>query len=346
MGFFEELWKLAPPWLKRTEDPAESDSWTWFSALGVVLDAAREKVFLLRRQMLVPTATGEALDQAGADWRLPRFAGESDEAYRPRLIGATDFYLLSGTIPGMLMVLESLGYPDAEVYPLYKEKYKFRFLDGSFGLADGVTLEPLVSDARLNYLGKWSQLLVKLNIGDQPFMSEQYSLLLKQLNRVKPPEGKIYAVMFDVAAATRILYHTSGHTTASIRSMTSVDPEILFHRRPLDGTWFLKGRQDTLLTVTLAAATSLLDQKKAYRVLDGGRILDGGGQRYHLDGRWRLNAGIALGEMLVVLDGSIALGEGLLLDGSWQLDEYDVPRHGLTCTTWAGGKLTERRVLN
>lgn len=346
MGFGEELWKLTPPFLKRAARKEDSDTWVWLSTLSAVFDRAREKVFLVRRQALVPTASGPALDWHGRDWKMPRFPGETDEAYRERLKNAPEFYLRSGTKRGLRAVLEALGYPDAEIYPLYKEKYKFRFLDESWGLGDGLTLEPVVPDARLDYLGKWSQLAIKLNIGDQPFTSDQHDILMKHLDMVRPPEGRIYAVMFSVVAETRIFYHVSGKLAATLEAMTSTEEAVLNRKRVLDGSWQLGSRQRSLIHATIETETRPLQEKPVYHTLaEGMWYLDGGGPRYQLDGRWALSAPITLGDTIIRLDGQHTLVEGLKLDASWVLDQYAEPRHKCSITEWKDGQLTERRWL-
>lgn len=346
MGFIDELWKLTPPFLKRAAKKEDSDTWIWHGALGAIFDQAREKVFLVRRQALIPTASGQALDWHGRDWIMPRFPGEINESYHERLKQAPDFYLRSGTKGGIRAVLDALGYPDAEIYPLYKEKYKFRFLDESWGLGDGLTLEPLVPDARLEYLGKWSQLAIKLNIGDQPFTSDQYGALIKHLDMVRPPEGKIYAVMFGVVAETSILYHTLGKLTVTLEAMTSTEETVLDRKKVLDGSWELGSRQRSLISGSVTSETKPLQEKLVYHSLaEGMWYLDGGGSRYRLDGRWALAGLVALGDTIIRLDGQHVLVEGLKLDGSWVLDQYTEPRHKCSITEWKDGQLTERRWL-
>lgn len=344
MAFNEELWKLVPPFLKRVALKEDSDTWKWLSALDVIYDQAREKVFLVRRQALIPTASGPGLDWHGRDWKMPRFPGETDEAYRERLKNASEFYLRSGTKGGIRAVLEALGYPEAEIYPLYKEKYKFRFLDESWNLGSGLTLEPVEPDARLDYLGKWSQLAIKLDIGDQPFTSDQHDVLTKHLDMVKPPEGRIYAVMFSVVAETTITYYNLGKLRVTLEAMTSAEAAVLDRKKALDGSWALGSRQQSFIKATSRAETRPLEERQVYHDLSEGMwYLDGGGPRYQLDGRWALAGLIALGDTIIRMDGQHVLVEGLKLNGSWALDQYADPRHKCSITEWRDGQLTERR---
>ena len=206
MKFAEELWRIAPPFLKRTLVREDSDLWIYLQTLAGMFDQARLKVFEARRQALVPTASGVGLDRHGEERKTPRYPGEEDESYRQRLLTYQERHLRSGTKRGMLTAMRIMGYPDAVIYPLYKEKYKFSFLDGNRTFDGTTSLEPIDPEAKLEYLGKWSQLLISLTLDDQPFTKEQSDLLLKVLNELKPPEGKIYALLLSISVSSFIRY--------------------------------------------------------------------------------------------------------------------------------------------
>lgn len=120
MKFADYLWYLAHRPLKMTTKD-ESEVYRLFTVFGKILDEAKEKIFLVRRQALIGTATGKALDKHGNDRQLKRFAGESDEQYRKRLLAKYENAKAAGTYRGIVNLLKSLGYENAEVKPLYLE---------------------------------------------------------------------------------------------------------------------------------------------------------------------------------------------------------------------------------
>jgi len=195
MGFTQELWKLLPPFLRpggrseKEKENQQSDMYIFLKVMGDILDEARQKVFYVRRQALVPTSKGNALDEHGRDRQMPRFAGEPDEDYRLRLENAPEFYLMAGTRTGIMNTMKSLGYPDGEFYPLYKEKY--------------------VEDPRPEYLGKWSQFVLRLTSPvDRIYSPSRHRILIENINKVKPPEGRLYAV--EITARPRTMNTYSG----------------------------------------------------------------------------------------------------------------------------------------
>ncbi|WP_027364028.1 hypothetical protein [Desulfotruncus alcoholivorax] len=200
MNFTEYLYSLAHVIFKRKSKPEDTDIYKLASALGPGLDDLQESIFLLREQSLVTTTTGAALDLLGKDRKMPRYRGESDEEYRLRLLAAVEIYSETGTKPGMEKILTLLGYLDSEVYPLYLEKYKWRFLDSNTSLDGGITLEALDPTARLDYLNRWAEFLVKINLGEGSFMETQYLVTKQMINKVKPSESKIYALQFTLTA--------------------------------------------------------------------------------------------------------------------------------------------------
>lgn len=221
MGFRDDLWKITPPFLKRTLVKEESDIWIWLTVLGLTFDKAREKVYLVRRQALVPTAVGKALDAHGDERRLPRFPGENDESYRSRLLNFQEYYLYSGTKRGIISALKANGYPDAIFYPLYKEKY--------------------VANPNPDYLGKWSQFIIKITIPEEKvFLANNLKALGLVINDVRPPESKLYAFVLYVAAT---------HTNANSFDFKLTTNKYWF----LDGAYLLDG------TKTLGAEVTIYD---------------------------------------------------------------------------------------
>lgn len=253
MSFADYLYDLAHVIFKRTAKPNDSDLYKLTRALGPNFDDLQEAMFLLREISMVATATGKALDLHGKDRKMPRYRGETDDEYRLRLLSAMDIYTMAGTEPGMKMVLATLGYRNSEIYPLYKEKYKWRFLNTTTPLDGSITLEPTEPDAKLEYLGRWAEFIVKLNIGDASFTETQYQIVRSMINKVKPSEGKLYALQLMTAAATWFALVSRVSLVVSGRFGGEVSPHVRFlnGRRTLssdplplllDGTGWLDGR--------------------------------------------------------------------------------------------------------
>lgn len=117
MNFHEFMWKLAHEPLKKSSNQ-KNDISKLLHAFGEVLEDTKDNIFLIRRQGLLMTATGKALDAHGGE-RFPRYNGESDEQYRNRLLARKELARKAGTVEGMLLTLQSLGYSDAEIHPFY-----------------------------------------------------------------------------------------------------------------------------------------------------------------------------------------------------------------------------------
>ena len=120
MKFVDYLWFLAHGVLKRTRKE-ESDVYKLFDAAGNILDTAKTNIFLVRRQGLIATASGNALDNHGRGRKLPRYAGETDDQYRKRLLSKREISEKAGTVEGIILALRSLGFNRAELEPLYLE---------------------------------------------------------------------------------------------------------------------------------------------------------------------------------------------------------------------------------
>ena len=118
MTFGEYLWGLLTSALRRS---ADGDLRKWVDAWGAQLDLAKAAIFKLRRSWLIATAQGQALDVIGQGRKLPRYPGETDDDYRLRLSAAWEIYRRGGTIPGMPEALRLIGYPEADIYELYKD---------------------------------------------------------------------------------------------------------------------------------------------------------------------------------------------------------------------------------
>jgi|UPI0006B6950B hypothetical protein len=120
MNFLEYLWYLAHKPL-RVKEESKSDVYKFFKPFAKILDKAKEKIFLVRRQALIGTASGKALDKHGEGRKIKRFPDEDDEAFRRRILAKPKIAKLAGTYNGIVETIKSLGYEDVEIIPLYKE---------------------------------------------------------------------------------------------------------------------------------------------------------------------------------------------------------------------------------
>lgn len=118
MNFHEFMWKLAHEPFKKTSNQ-NNDISKLLHAFGEVLEDTKNNIFLIRRQGLLMTATGKALDAHGGK-RFPRYSSESDTRYQNRLLNRKEQAMKAGTVEGMLLTLQSLGYPNAEINPFYE----------------------------------------------------------------------------------------------------------------------------------------------------------------------------------------------------------------------------------
>lgn len=108
-NFGDYLWFLAPAFMKRarTED---GDNYKLFRAVGKIADNLKLSILNIRRQAIITTSTGKALDMHGKDRNIKRYANESDESYRKRLQQKRLVVQYAGTIKGILAAVNTLGY--------------------------------------------------------------------------------------------------------------------------------------------------------------------------------------------------------------------------------------------
>lgn len=211
--FADDLFAWAHGIFKKLPRKADMDITKLTGVIGGMLDDAKQAAFRVRELKFIMTSEGRALDLHGVDRKMPRLAGESDESYRKRLLAAYDLYREGGTQPGMKRVLESLGYPAAEIYPLYREKYKFHLHDGQL-LMDGTQAMTAKEDgANVDYLSKWSQFIVYLNASDEALLQRDRDRLLHMINKAKPIESKLYAFIFSFAAVADYTLRNAGESS-------------------------------------------------------------------------------------------------------------------------------------
>lgn len=184
--FADDLFAWAHGIFKKLPRKQDMDIHKLAVAIGSMLDDAKLAIFRPREIRYILTSSGRALDLHGVDRKLPRLAGETDADYRLRLLTAYDIYRMGGTEIGMKSVLAGLGYADATLYPLWREKYKW---------SDDPTPIPLTPDANPEYLGKWSQFVISLNVTDREVTATQRAIFRDTVNRAKPVESKLFRLL-------------------------------------------------------------------------------------------------------------------------------------------------------
>jgi hypothetical protein len=185
MGFAEYFYYLLHRIFKRGVLQQDNDADKLTRALGPNYDAAQEAIFLVREQALVATATGAALDALGKERGLPRHRDEPDEYYRRRLLSAYSLYQAAGTIPGIKNVLRILGYPNAEIYELYKDGVTQPFHNGQYRY-----------DGTIQHQGgrRWAEFKIITDIEEgRTYTAADVRVLVDAINKVKPAHTKLAA---------------------------------------------------------------------------------------------------------------------------------------------------------
>lgn len=153
-----------------------SDADKLTQALGPEYAAAQESIYLLREQAKVLTATGKGLDMCGKDRKMPRFAGEKDEAYQRRLLKAYSYYQSIGRISTTESALRALGYEDVTIYPFYP-------------------IDPT----------RWSQFYLVFNLPAGGTLNEtDWLVIYKTINKMKPSHERLGSIDVTVAAGETV----------------------------------------------------------------------------------------------------------------------------------------------
>lgn len=136
-------WIELPVWLRRPESvPASEHQLSLFArAVGAAFNGVRDLVNKLRRQWLAALATGRFLDEHGADRALYRRAGETDAAFRARVVLGLRAKKPGETKAGMGVALDTLGLTNHAIEELYRlavedpankrwDEFEIRYPDG------------------------------------------------------------------------------------------------------------------------------------------------------------------------------------------------------------------------
>ncbi len=93
----------------------------FFTVVGAELDELKDTIFEVREQSNILTASNKYLDLHGKDRDMYRYINEDDETYRNRLLTKFEISKKAGTLRGLELVLNSMGYTEAEIKGLFAE---------------------------------------------------------------------------------------------------------------------------------------------------------------------------------------------------------------------------------
>lgn len=93
--------------------------YTLCKVIGKQFDDCKDAIFKVMESASILTCDGDLLDEHGKDRDMPRFTNESDESYRRRLLSKARVAELAGTNEGIKEILDSLGYDQSYIEPLY-----------------------------------------------------------------------------------------------------------------------------------------------------------------------------------------------------------------------------------
>jgi len=311
-----------------------SDADKLAQALGPNYDEAMDAMYKMLEQTLVATAAGKALDHLGRERSILRYANEADDGYRGRLLSAYSLYAAGGTIPGIQQALELHGYPDAEIYELFKEGVVIPLHDGQ---------QRYTGTAKHQGGIRWAEFCIRLGIDDdKDYAVTERKILLAAINMLKPAHTRLAAIALQMALNDRIALLEQCRCSASLKVADGAAGPILLHTGAApygmkhNGTAFYQSG-----TLREALSQARLSVNVGQDIIPGSRTYraayrhDGGGLRYKhggsllRQGLWQHDGqarrtmslwyreGIAhYGDRALLHAGLIRYGTGLLRNGA------------------------------
>lgn len=116
--FGEYIEYLLPSVMKRSKK--DNQLLIFCMIIGLVFDDIKTALFLLREESMLATCSDCMLEIAGQDRDMSRMKGESYDLYRRRLMMKAQIAQMSGTLKGIQYALESIGYNNCSIEPLWK----------------------------------------------------------------------------------------------------------------------------------------------------------------------------------------------------------------------------------
>ncbi len=112
---------IASLFASRFKTQSGSNLSTIINAVGTTLDGLDPAQTNLASQFSVTGSSGSGLDENGADWGVPRRAGESDASYKARILATLPPYIAGPTVTALSNVVK----PFTGVAPLIFAASKF-----------------------------------------------------------------------------------------------------------------------------------------------------------------------------------------------------------------------------
>lgn len=116
--FGEYIQYLLPAVLKRKKQ--KNQLLLFCKVLGFVFDDIKTALFRLREESMLETCSDCMLEVAGQDRDMNQMKGETYESYRRRLMMKAQIAEMAGTLKGIQYALESVGYSNCRIEPLWK----------------------------------------------------------------------------------------------------------------------------------------------------------------------------------------------------------------------------------
>lgn len=116
--FGDYMFYLLTTPLKKNRD--RNQFYLFFKVIGKIFDKTKQDIFKVRTESSIATASELMLMVHGQDRDMARYDGETVEAYRNRLLMNAVIAEWAGSAKGILYALESVGYPNCEIEPLWK----------------------------------------------------------------------------------------------------------------------------------------------------------------------------------------------------------------------------------
>lgn len=199
-----------------------SDVRIWVDTLASSLADLKQAIYSLRRAWVLATAAGEALDLHGQDRGLPRYPGETDDLYRRRLQAAYYIYAMGGTNDGLKEALRVLGYPNAEIYELFKDGVVTPLHNG----------QSLYNAAAAHRGGnRWAEFKVLTDIEqDRPFTANDLALAKQTIKKTKASHSKLAAfVLKMVLPADFLTMEDTAHLNALWQPVDGIASPLVSH---------------------------------------------------------------------------------------------------------------------
>lgn len=116
--FGKYIQELLPAVLKRKKQT--NQLLVFCKVLGFIFDDIKTALFQLREESMLETCSDFMLEVVGQDYDMNQMKGETYSQYRKRLMMKAQIAEMAGTLRGIQYALESVGYDNCNIEPLWK----------------------------------------------------------------------------------------------------------------------------------------------------------------------------------------------------------------------------------